>query len=91
MHQPNHRKVLLLSDSFVTLGTLATGRSSTSVMIRYARHIGAVLLAHGIDLLLGHVPTDANPADGPSRAIYPRGYVVWPPSLRSHALRDPSL
>lgn len=34
-------------------------------MMRYARHLSALLLAYSIDLLTVFVPTDLNPADGP--------------------------
>lgn len=83
--QPCCRRVLLLSDSAVFLGVLATGRSSASPMMRYARHVGAVLLAHDLDLNLVHVPTDSNPADAPSRSHYPTGHVVWPSSHPAYA------
>lgn len=89
-NQPNNMHVLLLPDSFVVLGTLATGRSSSCGLMRYARHIAAVLLARGIDLITVHVPTDCNPADGPSRALYPTGYIEWPSALASHSLQAPA-
>lgn len=71
-------RVVLLSDSAVFLGVLETGRSSHTSVMRYARHVGAILLTHDIDLLLINVPTDVNPADGPSRTLLRPRHVFWP-------------
>lgn len=80
LHERLHQRVVLLSDSALVLGALATGRSSALSMLRYTRHIGAFLLARGIDLILVHVPTDVNPADAPSRTLFREGHVLWPSS-----------
>lgn len=77
-HRPGHVRVVLLTDSAVTMGVLAKGRSSRPSLMRYARHIAAILLAFDIDLLTVHVPTDLNPSDGPSRQVTRMGHVVRP-------------
>lgn len=82
-HRDGGRRVIILGDSAVALDVLATGRSSVSPMMRYARHICAVLLERGLDLALIHVPTEVNPADTPSRSLFRAGHVVWPPQVRS--------
>lgn len=53
-------RVVLLSDSAVFLGVLATGRSLRPTMMRYAMHVSAVLLAYDVELILVHVLTDAS-------------------------------
>lgn len=70
-------RVVILSDSAVFFGVLAKDRSACAEMMRYARHAAAILLEYGLDLLLGHVPTDINPADGPSQTLSHTGHIVW--------------
>ena len=61
------RRVYLLLDSAVALFSLWKGRSSSTPLLLVLRKIGAVLLAGGVSLLCGWVPSAVNPADGPSR------------------------
>ncbi len=65
------RRVLLLVDSTVAFFSLWKGRSSSPQLLRILRKIGALLLAGGLALLPGWVPSEVNPADGPSRLQSP--------------------
>ena len=63
------RRVYLLLDSTVALFSLWKGRSSSPMLLPILRKISATLLAGGISLLCGWVPSAVNPADAPSRAL----------------------
>jgi hypothetical protein len=60
-------RVYLLVDSTVTLYSLWKGRSSSAPLLLILRRINALLLASGISLLTGWLPSAVNPADAPSR------------------------
>lgn len=60
-------RVYLLVDSTVAFFTLWKGRSSSPQLLLVLRKINAMLLAGGIVLLPGWLPSAANPADAPSR------------------------
>jgi hypothetical protein len=62
-------RVYLLVDSTVTLFALWKGRSSSANILLILRKINALLLASGITLLTGWIPSKVNPADQPSRCI----------------------
>jgi hypothetical protein len=62
------RRLLLLCDSQVTVCSLTKGRSSSRLLLPRLRQIAALVLASGIRLTLQWIPTELNPADGPSRA-----------------------
>ena len=64
-------RLLHLCDSSVVVGALSKGRSSSVLLLRRCRRMAAWLLASGLRLFMRWVPTEWNPADGPSRA--PRG------------------
>jgi hypothetical protein len=61
------RRVFLLVDSTVAFFSLWKGRSSSPQLLLILRKIGALLLASGVSLLPGWVPSEVNPADHPSR------------------------
>lgn len=61
------KRVLLLSDSSVTVGSVSKGRSSSHRLLRKLRKLSAYVLASGLQLYCHWIPTDINPADGPSR------------------------
>lgn len=60
-------RVLLLLDSTVAFFSLWKGRSSSPQLLLVLRKISALLLAGGLSLLPGWVPSAVNPADAPSR------------------------
>jgi acetolactate synthase regulatory subunit len=60
-------RVFLLLDSSVAFFSLWKGRSSSPTLLLVLRKISALLLAGGLSLLPGWVPSEANPADAPSR------------------------
>ena len=62
-------RVYLLLDSTVAFFTLWKGRSSSPQLLLIMRKISALLLAGGIALLPGWVPSEVNPADAPSRLL----------------------
>jgi hypothetical protein len=64
-------RVYLLLDSTVSFFSLWKGRSSSPSLLLVLRKISALLLAGGLSLLPGWVPSAVNPADGPSR-LQPR-------------------
>lgn len=63
------RRVLLLVDSTVALYALWKGRSSSYPLLAVLRKIHALLLAGGLTLLTGWLPSEVNPADAPSRHL----------------------
>lgn len=63
------RRVLLLVDSTVALYALWKGRSSSYPLLAVLRKINALLLAGGLTLLTGWLPSKVNPADAPSRLL----------------------
>ena len=60
-------RFLVLCDSMVTIGAVRKMRSSSRSLLVQLRKIAAVTLATGVRLTLRWIPTDMNPADGPSR------------------------
>lgn len=60
-------RVFLLVDSTVAFFSLWKGRSSSPALLLILRKISALLLAGGLSLLPGWVPSALNPADAPSR------------------------
>lgn len=68
-------RVFLLLDSSVALFSLWKGRSSSPPLLFVLRKISALLLAGGISLLCGWIPSEVNPADGPSRQVQQKALV----------------
>jgi hypothetical protein len=62
-------RVYLLVDSMVAFFALWKGRCSSGSLLQIVRKISALLLAGGLFLLVGWVPSGVNPADAPSRFI----------------------
>jgi hypothetical protein len=60
-------RVFLLLDSSVAFFSLWKGRSSSPALLLVLRKISSLLLAGGLSLLPGWVPSAVNPADAPSR------------------------
>ena len=65
-------RVYLLVDSTVALFGLWKGRSSSPRLLVILRKISALLLASGMTLLTGWLPSAVNPADEPSRLKSPQ-------------------
>ena len=63
------KRVLVFSDSLVSMGVLAKGRSSASGLLHLARQAAAIVLVCGIKLHLRWVASEDNVADGPSRGL----------------------
>jgi len=72
------RRVYLLLDSSVAFFTVWKGRSSSPRLLLVLRKINALLLAGGLTLLPGWLPSAVNPADAPSRlqASGPQGLLL---------------
>jgi len=60
-------RLLLLSDSSVSVAAVSKGRSSSHQILRRLRYISSLVLASGLLLLPRWIPSTVNPADGPSR------------------------
>ena len=73
------RRVLIFTDSLVTLGVLTKGRSSSWPLLRLAREACAYQLILGIRPYWRYIETSRNIADGPSRG-YPVGHA--PPAAQ---------
>lgn len=73
-HQSIRHRLLILSDSQVAVGALSKGRSSSPVLLRRIRPLSALLLASGLQIFLRWIPSQSNPADGPSRLFEPSQY-----------------
>ena len=63
------RRVLILTDSMATLGAIGKGRSSVPSFLRLCRHISAISLGFGMLPYMRYIPSELNPADGPSRSV----------------------
>lgn len=63
------RRVYLLLDSSAAFFSLWKGRSSSPKLLLVLRKMSALLLAGGLSLLPGWVPSAVNPADAPSRLV----------------------
>jgi hypothetical protein len=62
-------RLLVFSDSQVAVFASIKGRSSSHLLLRRLRSLAACLLASGLRLLLRWIPSECNPADGPSRLL----------------------
>ena len=61
------RRVYILVDSTVAFFTVWKGRSSSPQLLLILRKLSALLLSSDMSLLPGWIPSEVNPADGPSR------------------------
>lgn len=62
-----NRRVRMLVDSMVCLGVLLKGRTSSRTLHRIHAVVAALCLGAGLVLVPTYVPSELNPADGPSR------------------------
>jgi len=60
-------RVIMFSDSQVIIGSVLKGRSSSPSLLRRLRSLAALCLSVGLRLRLLWIPSEFNPADGPSR------------------------
>ena len=67
-HTWNH-KVLILMDSMAAMGVISKGRSSSPPLLRLSRQAAAISLVFGIYPMVRYIPSEVNPADGPSRGV----------------------
>lgn len=71
------KRFLHLVDSMVTLGAMCKGRSSSRRMRRVVARASAIIMAAHFVPFLGHVRTDRNPADKPSRRASCKRKTAW--------------
>ena len=64
-----NKRILILTDSMATLGAIGKGRSSVPSFLRHTRMIAAISLGFGMLPYLRYIPSELNPADGPSRGV----------------------
>ena len=60
-------RTLIFTDSMVALGLYAKGRSSVRALLRLARRMLVLRFFAGVRLVLRHIETLRNMADGPTR------------------------
>jgi hypothetical protein len=72
------KRLLIISDSQVTVGCISKGRSSSIGLNKIVRRMAALGLAHKVKFYMRYIRTHRNPADGPSRGK-PIGYGSDPP------------
>ena len=68
-HHCINMRVCHITDSYVCMSILGKGRTGSKQLGAILKKINAVLLAHGIQLVLGHIESTQNPTDGESRAM----------------------
>lgn len=62
-------RVCHITDSYVCMSILGKGRTGSKQLAAILKKVNALLLAHGLQLILGHVESTQNPTDGASRAM----------------------
>ena len=67
-----NQRMVIISDSQVTIGVFGKGRSSTTVLNMLARRVGALAMGTGMKFYWRYMRTHRNHSDGPSRG-YPIG------------------
>jgi len=77
-------RVLVFLDNQAALGAFRKGRSSSWGMLMACRRTAAQAIFAGLRIAFRFVPTDRNPADGPSRG-YSRPGVAPSPAPRERA------
>lgn len=65
--QATDMRIFQLSDSYICIGVVAKGRSSSRQLQRVLKKIAGHLLAHGLHLVMAHVDSASNPTDLASR------------------------
>ena len=80
-----NKRMIIISDSQVTIGVFGKGRSSTLVLNLLARRMAALTMATGMKFYWRYMRTHRNHADGPSRG-YPIGHA--PPDGKEEGEND---
>ena len=65
----HRRRVVILVDSKVVVGTITKGRSGSRLLNSILRRISALCFAGGLRLCIMFVPTEHHPGDYPSRGV----------------------
>ena len=69
------KRHLVLSDYMSAIGAIGKGRGKTFGLRHVTQQIGALLLGSGSSVNLRWIPSEMNPADGPSRgSLFPSKY-----------------
>ena len=68
-HQETNMRIFHISDSYVCLSIIGKGRTGSKQLTKVLKKLNALLLAHGLTLVVGHVESTMNPTDGASRAV----------------------
>jgi len=68
----SHRDIIgcrlsMLCDNESVIGAVMKGRSSKRPLLQRLRALNALVLSAGLQLDVEYIPTELNPADGPSR------------------------
>ena len=61
------KRIFQISDSYVCISVCSKGRSGSLQLNRVLRHISALLLTFGLQLVIAHVDSLDNPSDRGSR------------------------
>lgn len=61
-------RIFHATDSYVAMSVISKGRTSSVMLNRLLKKLNAMLLLHGIQLLMTHVESSENPTDEASRA-----------------------
>ena len=70
-HRETNMRIFHISDSYVCLSVIGKGRTGSKQLMTVLRKLNAMLLAHGLTLVIGHVESTMNPTDGASRSMGP--------------------
>ena len=62
-------RIFQVTDSYICISVVSKGRSSSKQLQRVLRKISALLLAHGLFLIIAHVESTENPTDAMSRSL----------------------
>lgn len=60
-------RIFHVVDSYVVMSVVSKGRSSSKQLHRVMTRLAALLLAHGLFLIVAHVESTENPTDHQSR------------------------
>ena len=64
-----NQRIFHISDSYVCISIIGKGRTGSKQLQAVLKQLNALLLCHGLVLVLGHVDSTVNPTDGASRAL----------------------